>query len=307
VDAFTLSLTLGLFILAVLAFFGFKEYPQLRDFLSDCRSTFSRHWVAARHRSARRRQGEHLPSTFTNRIGMEFVLIPAGTFMMGTPVDQLDAIAGEDASYRDLIEHEAPQHQIVISQPFCLGKYPVTQAQWQTVMETNPSEIKGANRPVENVSWADAQAFMQKLNDLEGDSRHYRLPTEAEWEYACRAGSNTLYYFGDDESQLGEYAWYGGSLDGHPQPVGQREPNTWGLHDMLGNVWEWCRDWYDKSYYQKSTAVDPQGPDAGANRVIRGGVWASPAQHVRAAFRGWRSPGGHQGVGFRCASSGTRR
>jgi len=182
VDALTLLLTLGLFILAVLAFFGFKEYPRLRDFLSNYRSTFSRHWVTARHRTARCRQGEHLPPTFTNSIGMEFVLIPAGESLMGTPSDQLDAIADGDAGYRDLIAHEAPQHRVHISQPFYLGKYPVTQAQWEAVMGTNPSRFKGnPHHPVEQVSWFNVLTFLHKLNDREPD-RAYRLPTEAQWD-----------------------------------------------------------------------------------------------------------------------------
>jgi formylglycine-generating enzyme required for sulfatase activity len=167
-------------------------------------------------------------------------------------------------------------------------------------METNPSDIIGVHRPVENVSWEDAQAFMQKLNDQEGVS-HYRLPTEAQWEYSCRAGSNTLYYFGDNEVALGQYAWHGGSSDGQPQPVGQKNPNAWELYDMHGNVWEWVQDWY--SPYAADSATNPTGPDTGAYRVIRGGVWSSPAQHVRSAFRGGRDPGGYCGVGFRCAMS----
>ena len=140
--------------------------------------------------------------TFTNSIGMELILIPAGTFMMGTPGDQLDAIAGDDKNYRDWIENETPEQRVTISQPFLLGKFPVTQAQWQAVMGENPSRFQGENRPVERVSWEDAQAFMQKLNERE-TGRTYRLPTEAEWEYACRAGTTTRYHFGDDAAQLG--------------------------------------------------------------------------------------------------------
>ena len=242
-----------------------------------------------------------LPQPFTNSIGMEFVLIRAGKFLMGTPREQLDAIAGDDKDYRNRIENQTPQHQVEISRLFYMGKYPVTQAQWQVVMETNPSDIIGANRPLENVSWKDIFAFIEKLNEREGDSRHYRLPTEAEWEYACRATSNTLYYFGDDEAELGQYAWYGGSSDGQPQPVGQKRPNIWGLYDMHGNVWERVQDWYGP--YKVDSVTDPIGPDAGAYRVIRGGAWSSPAQYVRAASRGWRDPGGHRGVGFRCAMS----
>jgi formylglycine-generating enzyme required for sulfatase activity len=256
VDAFTLSLTLGLFILAVLAFFCFKEYPRLRDFLSNCRSTCSRHWEE-RHLTARCGQGEYLPPTLTNSIGMEFVRIPAGAFLMGTPVDQLDAIAGGDAGYRDWIAHEAPQHRVHISQPFYLGTYPVTQAQWEAVMGNNPSRFKGnPNHPVDQVSWYDVLAFLQTLNALEG-SRDYRLPTEAQWEYACRAGTDTPRYHEDVEA----IAWYSANSEsqtGQTYLVGQKLPNSWGLHDMLGNVWEWCRD--GKRNYTADTVTDPIGP-----------------------------------------------
>ena len=299
-DALTVLLTLGLSILAVLAFFGFKAYPHLKAVLSK----WSGPWIAESHLTASSRQGEPLPPTFTNSIGMEFVLIPAGTFMMGTPIEELDSVAGGDAGYRDLIEHEAPQHRVRISQPFYLGKYPVTQAQWQAVMGTNPSRFKGhPNHPVEQVSWYDVLAFLRKLNDLEG-GRDYRLPTEAQWEYACRAGTETPRYHED----VDDIAWDIGKCDRPTHPVGQKLPNAWGLHDMLGNVWEWCRD--GKRIYTADTITDPIGPiESQICRVIRGGGWVSSARVARAADRLARHPrdGACFYLGFRCLSSVTGR
>jgi formylglycine-generating enzyme required for sulfatase activity len=222
---------------------------------------------------------------------MEFVLIPAGTFMMGSPDSDPDAFP-----------IEKPVHQVTLSQAFYLGKYPVTQAQWEAVMGTNPSQFKGADRPVENVSWDDVQAFMQKLSEREGGD-HYRLPTEAQWEYACRAGSSTRYHFGDDAAQLGNYAWYYQNSDNQTHPVGQKQPNAWGLYDMHGNVWEWVQDWYGA--YTSNPVTDPISPTSGARRVFRGGDWGNAARYVRAANRSAYEPGNRVGdLGFRCLSSG---
>jgi formylglycine-generating enzyme required for sulfatase activity len=237
-------------------------------------------------------QDTALEPSFTNSIGMEFVLIPAGTFMMGSP--ESDTEARND---------EKPAHRITISQPFSLGKYPVTQAQWEAVMGTNPSEFQGnPNRPVETVSWDDVQVFLRKLTEREGGG-DYRLPTEAQWEYACRAGTETPRYHPDVHA----IAWYEGNGNGYPQPVGQKLPNVWGLYDTLGNVFEWCHDGWRR--YTAAAAVDPMGStDAGAPRVIRGGSWNSPARYMRAAFR-YGSVLGYRGdsLGFRCASSGRGR
>jgi formylglycine-generating enzyme required for sulfatase activity len=232
----------------------------------------------------------------TNSIGMEFVLIPAGTFMMGSP--DSDAEAYDD---------ERPAHQVIISQPFYLGKYPVTHAQWEAVMGNRPSFFKGnPYAPVEAVSWDDVHAFLRKLNEQEEGGGDYRLPTEAQWEYACRAGTETPWYHPD----VNAIAWYKGNtggfsgFGGKPQTVGQKLPNAWGLYDMLGNVWEWCHD--GKRTYTADAAVDPMGPTgAGAVRVIRGGGWNCAAQDVRAALRFWFPPGRRADhLGFRCASSG---
>jgi len=300
VEALTVFLTLGLFIFAVLAIFGVKAYPRLREFLTK----FSWPRAAARHRTASGRQDEPLPPTSTNSIGMEFVLIPAGTFMMGTPVDQLDAIAGADALYRDWIANEAPQHRVHISQPFYLGAYPVTQAQWEAVMGDNPSRFKeNPHYPVEQVSWFDVLAFLQRLNDREGVTS-YRLPTEAQWEYACRAGTQTPRY-PEDVDVIASYSANSERQPAQTYPVGQKLPNAWGLHDMLGNVWEWCRD--GKRIYTADTVTDPIGPiESRICRVIRGGVRISSARVrvARAADRLSRHPrdGACCYLGFRCAS-----
>lgn len=210
---------------------------------------------------------------------MELILIPAGHFMMG----------------------DNQKRRVDISQPFYLGKYAVTQTQWEAVMGNNPSHFKGPDRPVENISWEDAQVFIQKLNEREGVS-HYRLPTEAQWEYACRAGSITVYYFGNDATKLGDYAWYDANSGHSTHPVGQLQPNAWGLYDMHGNVREWCQDWYDANLV--SAAVDPQGLSTGADRVIRGGSWSLSAWRVRSTCRGAERPAfRYVNLGFRCSSS----
>src|SRR5215831_5196988 len=199
--------------------------------------------------------------TWRNSIGMEFVLIPAGTFQMG---------AGDSDTHMPL---ETPVHTVRLTQPFYLGKYEVTQGQWQTVMGINPSKFTGdLTRPVERVSWDDVQEFIRRLNAREGGAT-YRLPTEAEWEYAARAGTTTPWSFGEDPSQLGRYAWYNENAGGQTHPVGQLLPNAWGLYDMYGNVAEWVQDWY--GLYASGTAVDPAGPSSGSMRAARGGSWYS--------------------------------
>ena len=249
------------------------------------RSTGARNAGEARQASPPK---EKPPRSFTNNLGMDFIGIEAGSFMMGSN-------KGEP--------REQPVHRVEITRPFYLGVTPITQGQWEQVMGDNPSAFKqGANHPVENVSWRRVQEFVEALNRREQRS-HYRLPTEAEWEYACRAGTTTEYSFGDDEEQLGEYAWYSDWPGGSTHPVGQKKPNIWGLYDMHGNVWEWVQDWYAEDYYkqfQSKTAIDPRGPKQGTYRVIRGGSWNNYATYLRSAYRDDRPPGNaYDYVGFR--------
>ena len=215
---------------------------------------------------------------------MEFVWIEPGVFQMGSPESERIGC--------DWCDGEGPVHEVEISRGFWLGKYEVTQGEWEAVMGSNPSYFEGnARRPVERVNWYGVHAFIGRLNDASGDSL-YRLPSEAEWEYACRAGTQTRWSFGDDESRSGDYAWY----DGNNSPfgtkaVGGKLPNRWGLYDMHGNVWEWVQDWYDDDYYNSSPRVDPPGPTSGSNRVLRGGAFGWFAQGVRSAIRFNRSHG----------------
>ncbi len=225
-----------------------------------------------------------------NGVKLEMIYIPGGEFMMGSN------------NYDD----EKPPHRVKLS-PFLIGKYPVTQAQWKAVMVKNPSHLKGDDLPVEMVSWDDAVEFCEAISKKTG--KNYRLPTEAEWEYACRAGSTTNYCFGDDEKSLSDYAWYSNNSDGKTHPVGQKKPNAWGLHDMHGNVWEWCSDRYSASYYDEcerhGVVTDPQGPGSGSHRVDRGGGWNFVAVNCRSAYRGYVAPGVRYGyLGFRLVRVG---
>jgi len=235
--------------------------------------------------------------SFTNSIGMKFVMIPAGTFMMGSPSNE---------PRRDIDER---QHRVTISKPFYIQTTEVTQGQWREIMGNNPSRFKncGDDCPVEKVSWNDCQEFIRKLNRQEGINK-YRLPTEAEWEYACRAGTDTPFYFSDCLST--DQANYDGN---HPMPgcsrreyrkrtvpVGSFPPNEWGLYDMHGNVWEWCQDWYED--YPSGHATDPTGPSSSEFRVLRGGSWFSYARRTRSANRYWGGAGGRfNRFGFRIA------
>jgi len=226
-----------------------------------------------------------ISSVVTNSIGMKLVYIPAGKFLMGSPGSE----AGE------------PQYAVKLTKPFRMQTTPVTQSQWKAVMGTDPSRFKGDDLPVEQVSWHDAVEFCHLLSQKEG--RHYRLPTEAEWEYSCRAGTTTIYYTGNGEAALGEAGWYegnssGGAKKGHTQPVGRKKPNAWGLYDMHGNVWQWCNDW--RGDYPAGEALDPTGPDSGPGRVLRGGAWTSGSQGCRAACRYESAPDRRRhDVGFR--------
>jgi formylglycine-generating enzyme required for sulfatase activity len=225
-----------------------------------------------------------------NKVTMKLVLIPAGKFTMGSPDDEKDHQKGE-----------SPQHEVTISKAFYMGVYAVTQEQYGQMMGKNPSNFKCAQNPVETVSWVDAVEFCEVLSKKTG--KNIRLPTEAEWEYACRAGSKTRFSYGDDDDKLGDYAWYNKRGGGVAHPVGQKKPNEWGLYDMHGNVCQWCSDWYGEDYYSaKANDRDPQGPDSGSTRVLRGGSWwEDNPTGCRSAGRSRGNPGGLSfgGIGFR--------
>ena len=207
-------------------------------------------------------------------VTMEFVLIRPGSFTMGL----------DKGGFAD----ERPAHKVTLTKPFYLGKHEVTQEQWKLVMKDNPSDFKGAGKPVENVTWDDCQAFVAKLKH-KAPGKTFRLPTEAEWEYACRAGGSGEFCYGDGEGRLGEHAWWGGNSRLMSHPVGGKKPNAWGLHDMYGNLWEWCADWYANSY-PAGAATDPTGSNSGSDRVSRGGCWGGGGSICRSAFRDWFTP-----------------
>jgi formylglycine-generating enzyme required for sulfatase activity len=232
--------------------------------------------------------GRYLRLALARDVRMKLVLVPAGTFVMGSP-------ASEES--RD--EDESPQHQVRISRPFFVSVTEVTQAQYQVVMRDNPSDFKDPNRPVEKVRWDDAVEFCKRLS--QALRRPVRLPTEAEWEYTCRAGTRTPFFFGDDEGQLRDYAWYMANSGQKTQPAGGKKPNPWGLYDTYGNVWEWCLDYHDGKYHASAKRVNPTGPPAGSSRVLRGGAWDQPPGNCRSACRVPCIPGGSDipNVGFR--------
>ena len=216
---------------------------------------------------------------------IEMVWIESGIFMMGSPDTEADRQADE-----------GPQHEVTITKGFYLGEYELTQGQWEAVMGTTPwsgqSHVQeNPDHPAVYISWEDVQAFVAKLNEVEG-KEVYRLPTEAEWEYACRAGTTTRWSLGDDESQLADYAWYAGNAWGvgenYAHQVGTKLPNPWGLYDMHGNVYEWCQDWYGT--YLSGAQTDPMGPSTGSDRVIRGAAFNNLARLTRSADRDYYSP-----------------
>lgn len=242
-----------------------------------------------------------------NAIGMRLRIIPAGEFLMGSPDSDADAPG-----------NEKPQHVIRIRYPFYLGVYPVTQDEYEQVIGSRPSRVTGDGpRPVESLSWFEAIEFCNSLSksdslrsyyDIAGrkisilGGSGYRLPTEAEWEYACRAGTTTKWSCGDRVAQLPSFAWFRENSK-HTQLLGQKPPNPWGLYDMQGNVREWCWDWYGPEYYRESPVEDPQGPARGSHRVDRGGGWSDDARMCRAAYRGWHQPTSRSvDLGFRVAA-----
>lgn len=215
---------------------------------------------------------------------MTFVWCPAGTFMMGSPPDELRR------------DEDERQHRVTLSQGFWLAKHEVTQDQWTSVMGNNPSTFRGPQNPVDTVSWDDCQAFIQKLNGQAGVSS--RLPTASEWEYGCRAGTTSAYGFGEKRTNVDAYAWFGENSGGTTHPVGRKQANAWGLHDMHGNLWEWCQDWYGA--YSSGAVTDPTGPDTGSARVMRGGSYGGLARRSRSAYRSFETPGrAARFIGFR--------
>jgi formylglycine-generating enzyme required for sulfatase activity len=203
------------------------------------------------------------------------------------------------ARFKDSYDWEKPAHEVTLSTPYYIGKCEVTQEQYQQVMGNNPSHFKGRDLPVEQVSWDEAQEFCKKASEKTGLT--IRLPTDAEWECACRAGTRTTYYTGDTEADLDRAAWYDKNSGNATHPVGQKTANAWGVHDMHGNVWEWCGDWFET--YKAEAAVDPQGPPQSARRVLRGGSWGDAPRGCRSAFRMWDFPGfRNYFVGFRVAA-----
>jgi len=254
--------------------------------------------------------GPEMPPTITTKGGIEMVLIPAGSFKMGSRHGKGD---------------ESPVHEVSIDS-FLMDKYEVTQAEYERLGNkeafANPSHFKGPDRPVEQVTWVMAARYCNARSNDEGltpcydeekddvvcnfQADGYRLPTEAEWEYACRAGTDGDYSFGGDERKLGEHAWFADNAGKKTHPVGKKKPNPWGLYDMHGNVAEWCNDMYDKDYYEGSPASNPRGPAKGKQYVLRGGAWKSNAEPLRSSYRLAENPGfsdaclARDAIGFRC-------
>ncbi|WP_417910114.1 formylglycine-generating enzyme family protein [Candidatus Electronema sp. PJ] len=273
---------------------------------------------------------------YRNSLGMEFNTIPAGTFFMGSCMySRADKEADRELEKQGLpakgptcpakgkldeeaYEEEAPQHEVTISQGFQLGVHEITLGQFKQYLATLDDEERdkidtaafqkanahGDTAAVTYVSWRDAQAFIAWLNQKEG-SAQYRLPTEAEWEYAARAGTSTIYFWGDAMDPAPEYAWFNmdaadlekwfalreqNRKENYAHPVGLKKANPWGLYDMSGNVWEWVNDWYDAEYYHSSPASDPIGPEQGRTRCFRGGSWYGSNKNLRSAFRGVNAP-----------------
>jgi formylglycine-generating enzyme required for sulfatase activity len=219
-----------------------------------------------------------------NKIIEGMVFVQGGTFEMGSNEGESD---------------EKPIHSVTVSD-FYIGKYEVTQKEWKAIMGNNPSQFKGDDLPVETVSWNDVQEYLQKLNAK--TNSNYRLPTEAEWEYAARGGNKSNGYKYSGSNNIDNVAWYGGNSNSQTHRVGTKEPNELGIYDMSGNVWEWCNDWYGEHYYNNSPQNNPQGPTSGTYRVLRGGSWLDTPSYVRCAYRYYGDPTYRDFIfGFRCA------
>ncbi len=252
--------------------------------------------------------GKDASGALTTAGGIEMVALPGGWFEMG---------AG------DTDEPDQQLHKVFVS-PLAIDKYPVTQREYEKRMAANPSHWKGPQKPVEQIRWRDAAAYCNARSHAEGlqpaydpktwqcdfAADGYRLPTEAEYEYALRAGTTTAYFFGNSTGDLPRYAWFKANSTRGPHPVGEKPANPWGLCDMVGNVYEWCNDYYREDYYRQSPDHDPRGPARGADRVVRGGCWNSKPDDLRSAYRNYETPvytdicfakDIHGQVGFRCA------
>ncbi|MDR1040337.1 MAG: formylglycine-generating enzyme family protein [Deltaproteobacteria bacterium] len=227
---------------------------------------------------------------FENSLGMEFVQVEAGSFMMGE---------GPGATaFSDPDEH--PRHRVAVAKPFLIARREVTQAQWEAVMGTNPSYFRGPDLPVEQVSWLDAVEFLRRLDRLEGGGNLYRLPTEAEWEYVAREGWHGFFFFGDLPGNLPRFGWTAANSGNTTHPVGALAPSGRGIFDIHGNIAEWTSDWYSADYYSASPYLDPLGPSMGTAKSVRGCAWSDPAHKCRSAYRNFLSPYDRNShIGFR--------
>ena len=223
-------------------------------------------------------ESEFKSQTFTVKgVSFDMIAVEGGTFTMGATAEQAS----------DAYSDEKPTHQVTLSS-YYIGKTEVTQELWQAVMGSNPSGFSGANLPVEKVSWEDCQIFIAILNELTG--KYFRLPTEAEWEYAARGGSKSQGYKYSGSNTVDDVAWYPSNSSSKTHPVATKAPNELGIYDMSGNVLEWCRDWYSSSYYSSSSQYNPTGPASGSRRVYRGGSWGSSARLCRVSYRDYNGP-----------------
>ena len=235
-------------------------------------------------------ESEDSNQTFTvNGVSFDMIAVEGGTFTMGATAEQAS----------DAYSDEKPTHQVTLSS-YYIGKTEVTQELWQAVMGSNPSGFSGANLPVEKVSWEDCQIFIAILNELTG--KYFRLPTEAEWEYAARGGSKSQGYKYSGSNTVDDVAWYPSNSSSKTHPVATKAPNELGIYDMSGNVLEWCSDWYSSSYYSSSSQYNPTGPASGSRRVYRGGSWGSSARLCRVSYRDYNGPSySYYNLGLRLA------